>query len=114
MTDPRKPIHRPSTDQQDLVRRIALDHLLIVTEEGSKSIGCTGASFVILGLGIWASELAELDSRASAQMLRALADLYDPATNETGKIRAEKKRRSAVHKLLAAVDLDMATPGGRA
>ena len=114
MTDPRKPIHRPSNDEQDRVRRIALDHLLAVTEEGAKSIGCTGTSFVILGLGIWAKELAELDSKASAQMLRALADLYDPTMNETGKIRAEKKRRSAVHKLLAAVDLDMATPGGRA
>ena len=44
MTDPRKPIHRPSNDEQDRVRRIALDHLLAVTEEGAKSIGCTGVS----------------------------------------------------------------------
>ncbi|OWU80453.1 hypothetical protein ATO1_08900 [Phaeobacter sp. 22II1-1F12B] len=87
---------------------------MAVTEEGAKNIGCTGASFVILGLGIWAEELAELDGKASAQMLRALADLYDPTSNQPKKFNAEKKRRSAVDRLLAAVDLDMATPGGRA
>jgi len=47
-------------------------------------------------------------------MLRSLADFHDPTTNDTGKVRAEKKRRSAVVKLLAAVDLEMAQPAGRA
>lgn len=114
MADPRKPIHRPDAEQQDRVRRIAHSHLLSVTEEGARAIGCTGASFVILGLGMWTGELAELDRKAAAQMLRALADLYDPASNDARKIRAEKKRRAAVTRLLAAVDLDMAEPGGRA
>ncbi|AVO39608.1 hypothetical protein C6Y53_02185 [Pukyongiella litopenaei] len=67
-----------------------------------------------MGIGIWCSELADLDARATAQLLRAVADIYDPALNDAGKLRAEKNRRSAVNRLLAAVDLDMAAPGGRA
>lgn len=113
MTDPRKTVYRPDADTQNAAREIALAHLIGATEEGAKAIGCTGASFVILGIGIWTSELAELDGRASAQMLRALADLYDPASNHTKKQHAEKKRRAAVSRLFAALDLDMATPAGR-
>lgn len=114
MTDPRKPIRRPDADGQEAVRQIVLAHLLEATEAGAWSIGCTGASFVIMGIGIWCSELVELDARATAQMLRAVADIYGPAVNDAGKVRAENKRRAAVNRLLAAVDLDMATPGGRA
>ncbi|MGR3452509.1 hypothetical protein [Pseudooceanicola sp.] len=114
MSDPRRPVNRPDAATQDVVREIAYAHLLAVTEEGAKAIGCTVASFVLLGLGIWARELAELDGKASAQMLRALADIYDPAANHTKKAHAEKKRRAAVEKLLAAVDLDVAAPAGRA
>ncbi|WP_422074156.1 hypothetical protein [Tranquillimonas rosea] len=94
--------------------RIAYAHLQNATQDGATTIGCTGASFVILGLGIWASELVELDPKASARMLRSLADIYDPATNDTKKMHAEKKRRAAVDRILAAVDLDMAQPDGRA
>ena len=112
--DPRKPIHRPDEATQSAARDMAYAHLLAVTEEGARSIGCTGASFVIMGMGIWGGELSELHPRAAAQMMRALADIYDPATNPTQKARAEKKRRAAVDKLLAAVDLDMADPRGSA
>lgn len=114
MTDPRKPILRASTAEMEHARRVAYAHLLAVTEEAAQALQCTGASFVIMGLGIWAGELAELDAKASAQMLRALADLYDPTTSHTKKMHAEKKRRAAVDRLLAAVDLSMAKPQGRA
>lgn len=114
MADPRKPVHRPDQATQDAMRKIAYEHLLAITEQGSKAMGCTGASFVILGIGIWGSELAELDAKAAAQMLRSIADLYDPSSNETKKIRAEKKRKAAVNRLLAALDLEMATPEGQA
>ncbi|AET73324.1 hypothetical protein EMVG_00038 [Emiliania huxleyi virus PS401] len=112
--DPRKPVHRPDNAAQDEARNIAYSHLLAVTEVGAKAVGCTGASFVVMGLGIWAAELAELDARNTSRMLHALADLYDPASNDTKRIKAEKKRRAAVLRLFAAVDLDMAEPGGRA
>ncbi|WP_420415894.1 hypothetical protein [Marinovum algicola] len=114
MTDPRKPVQRPDTATQDAARRIAYAHLLSVTEEGAKALGCTGASFVILGMAIWARELAELDPKAAVQMLRSIADIYDPTLNTTKKARAERKRRAAVDRLLAAVDLEMAQPMGRA
>jgi hypothetical protein len=114
MHDPRKPIVRPDGPQQEVARDIANTHLLTATKEGAEALGCTGASFVILGVGMWISELAEVDPKAAAQMLRSLADLHDPATNNTGKLRAEKKRRSAVVKLLATLDLEMAKPVGRA
>lgn len=114
MTDPRKPVHRPDQAAQDAAREVAYEHLLAATEAGAKAIGCTGASFVILGIGIWGSELAELDAKAASQMLRSIADLYDPASNHTKKIQAEKKRRAAVNRLLAAVDLEMSKPEGAA
>lgn len=114
MTDPRKPIVRPDPETQEVQREIAYAHLIECTTQGARSIGCTGASFVILGLRIWAQELAELDGKASAQMLRALADIFDPSSNHKKKLHAEKKRRAAVQRLLAAVDLDMSTPSGRA
>lgn len=114
MHDPRKPIRREDEAAQEATRQVAHAHLLAVTQEGARAIGCTGASFVILGMGIWGAELAELDPKAAAQMLRSLGDLYDPAVNQTGKIRAEKKRRKAVVRLLATVDLEMAEPHGSA
>lgn len=114
MNDPRKPVVRHSPQQQAADRQLAYDHLCSVTEQGAKALGCTGASFVILGIGIWAQEIAELDPKAAAQMLRSIADIYDPAVNDTGKARAERKRRAAVNRIFNALDLQMAQPGGRA
>lgn len=114
MADPRKPVHRPRTANQDHARKVAHGVLMVATSEGASAVGCTGASFVIMGMGIWATELAELDAKATAQMLRSLGDLYDPASNAGKKRNAEKKRRAAVNKIFAALDLEMATPSGTA
>jgi hypothetical protein len=114
MADPRKPVHQPDPNAQDSVREIAYRHLLAVTELGAREIGCSGASFVMIGLGIWAAELHDLDPKAAAQLLRSLATLYDPKASDNQKRAAEKKRHAAVTRLHAAVDLDMATPKGEA
>lgn len=114
MNDPRKPIERPDAKRQDMVRRVVHGHLMECTEKGSRALGCTGASFVIIGLGIWAAELSELDQKAAAQMLGAMAVLFDPASNDAQKRRAEKKRQVAVDRLFASLDLEMSTPGGSA
>jgi hypothetical protein len=113
MTTFRKPVHTLEQDAARQARNTIHAYLLAATEQGAKAVGCTGASFVTSGLGIWAWELAELDPKATAQFLRAVADIFDPEVKPQGKARAEKKRAAAVRKLLAAVDLDMATPGGR-
>ena len=112
--DPRKKVIRPDADAQDAMREIALAHLMSATEAGSKALGCTGASFVVLGISIWGGELAGLDARAAAQMMRAIGDIYDPATSVARKAHAEKKRRAAVNRLFAALDLEMAKPEGQA
>ncbi len=114
MVDPRKPVHTPDEGQQALVRKIVHQHLMTCTAAGAQEIGCSGASFVMLGIAEWVSELAYLDPKATSQMLAALSVLYDPRSNEAQKRRAEEKRRSAVRKLHTAVDIDMATPGGSA
>ncbi len=88
--------------------------LMAATSEGAKMIGCSGASFVVMGFGIWATELSELDQKATAQMLRSLGDLYDPTSNDRQKRHAEKKRRAAVDKLFAALDLEMNPAQGNA
>jgi hypothetical protein len=114
MTSFGKPVHTLDPDANRWARDTIHAYLLAATEEGSKAVGCTGASFVTSGLGIWAAELAELDPKATAQFLRAVADIFDPEVKPQGRARADKKRAAAVRKLLAAVDLDMAEPGGRA
>lgn len=114
MFDPRKEVRRPDLDQQNAMRDRALGHLLKCTEAGAKDLGCTGASFVLIGIGIWLSETAELDARATSQMLEALAKLYDPNSNDRQRARAEKKRRAAVSRIFAALDVAMADPAGRA
>jgi hypothetical protein len=113
MTTFGKPVRTLDRDEWIRARDIIYAHLLAATEQGAKAVGCTGVSFVTSGLGIWARELAELDPKATAQFLRAVADIFDPEVKPQGKARAEKKRAAAVRKLFAAVDLDMATPEGR-
>lgn len=112
MTDPRKPIQHRSGDQGDITRQIVHAHLLECTSLGARALGCTGASFVTMGVGIWAAELAELDGKATAHFLRAIADIMDPGLKHLAKTAAESRRVYAVSRLLAAVDLAMTKPEG--
>ncbi|MBO6755785.1 MAG: hypothetical protein JJ902_05630 [Roseibium sp.] len=114
MTDPRKPIHHPDEETQKAVRLIVHGHLLDCTDKATKELKCTGASFVIMGLGMWAAELAEIDAKAASQLLASLSNLYNPRTNGGQKRRAEKQRRQAVAALLATADLTMAKSEGSA
>ncbi len=114
MSDPRKPIQRPDADAQGALRNAVHQHLLKCVEVGARDTGMTGASFVLVGIGVWAAELSELDQKAVSQMFAALAVIYDPTANHTKKAHAERKRRAAVRKLFAALDLQMATPEGTA
>jgi len=114
MADPRKPIMQPDEAESVRLHKIAYDHLRECTKKGAQATGTTGASFVILGLAIWTDELAELDYRATAQMLDALTILYDPKAPPKKKEHAERRRRAAVAKLLAQVDLDMNSTEGSA
>lgn len=110
--DPRKPILTPTGESRDQVIQMAHEVLLDATFVGAKVLGCPGASFVTIGMGIWAMELSELDAKATSQMLSALATLYDPKSNHGQKMRAEKRRAAAVKQILSALDLEMATPAG--
>lgn len=112
--DPRKPIHRPDEAEQDRIRRIALRHPLTVTEQGAREIGCTGAAFVVMSIPIWLSELSELDQRAAAKMMQSLGVIYDPSASNIKRQHAERKRRAAVERLFASLDLEMNPPQGRA
>ncbi len=112
MVDPRKRVLRPEPQQADAIRDVVHQHLLAATDVGARAIGSTGASFVVIGMGLWASELAELDARATAQYLRAVADLLDPRLNDNQKRRAEQERSKAVRKIYAALDLEMSEPAG--
>lgn len=93
MADPRKPILRPDDREQDRIRKIAYQHLLKATDAGAQELGCTGATFVVLCMGLWIMELAEVDQKATASMLAALATLHDPAASKTkGARRAQAPR----------------------
>ncbi|CAM5574912.1 hypothetical protein MAUB1S_09663 [Mycolicibacterium aubagnense] len=107
MTDPRKPVLSVATEHRQDVLDAVHRTLLAATSVGAKEIGATGASFVIIGIGVWAQELTELDGRATAKLFRAMADILDPRTNEHQKRRAEKDRAQAVRDIYSAIDLDM-------
>lgn len=110
----RKTVVTP-TGQDAAELRAKLHSLLVTaTEECARELEITGFSFVTSSMGIWMAELAELDARATAQFLHALADIADPGTNTTKKAHAEKRRAAAVRELSAALDLDMAKPEGTA
>lgn len=112
MADPRKGTRFQDGDGGNVLRDIVYAHLLECTDLGSRAVGCTGASFVTMGIGIWAAELAELDARATAILLRALADIMDPKSTPGGRAEAENRRQYAVKMLHRAVDLAMSKTGG--
>lgn len=112
MADPRKLVRRLEPEQADAIRNVVHQHLLAATDVGARAIGCTGASFVVVGLGVWARELSELDARATARYLRAVADILDPRMNDNQKRRAEQERSKAVREIYAALDLEMSEPEG--
>jgi len=112
--DPRRTVNRPDDAAQALAREIAHAHLIVTTEEGSKAIGCTGISFVILGVSLWAGELYGLDPRAASKLFASLGVLFDSTASDGQKRKAEKRRRAASIRLHAAVDLSMEPPEGEA
>ena len=114
MADPRKGTRHQDGTAGDAVRAIIHAHLIECTDIGARAVGCTGASFVTMGIGIWAAELAELDGRATAILLRALADIMDPKNTPAAKAAAESRRQYAVQMLHQAVDLAMNKAEGRA
>ena len=114
MSDPRRPINTFSGDDANEIRKVAYDHLLECTNNGARAIGCTGVSFVLLGLSLWISEIYELDEAAGRKFLVALATLYDSKATPAKKTAAERSRREAVKSILEAVDLDMAETAGTA
>lgn len=111
MTYQNKPLYRPSGGDLDGIKNTIHDVLLAATETGCKAVGCTGASFVTSSIGIWMQELAEIDGKLTAKFFAALAVLADPSASHNQKVAAEKKRRSAMEKLMQSVNLDMAVDG---
>lgn len=114
MSDPRKPVVRYGTDKSQQATSIAYKHLLRATENGASELGTSGASFVVLGLGIWATELAEINPMAASKMLAALSVIYDPKSKPQAKERAERHRRASVEKIFSAVDMALTETEGRA
>ncbi|SFY20420.1 hypothetical protein SAMN04244548_03066 [Paracoccus pantotrophus] len=114
MADPRKGTRHRAGADGNVVRDIVHAHLIECTGLGAKAVGCTGASFVTMGIGIWAAELAELDGKATAILLRALADIMDPKNTPAAKAAAESRRQYAVQLLHMAVDMAMNDAEGRA
>lgn len=114
MFDPRKYIDRSTGEAATDLREKAHRHLVEATQNGAQDIGCTGASFVMIGLGIWTSELMELDARATSRLMHALSVFADPDASKTKKAHAERKRAAAVNRLFAALDLEMSAPTGTA
>lgn len=97
--------YRLMTDpaQAHFVREEVRRLLMVATEQGSESLEASGVSFVLMGMGVWAGELAEADPDLAPVYLRALADIFDPNTSDLRKAKAETKRREAFQAFCSAV-----------
>lgn len=78
--------------QREFVRSEMNRFLVEATERGCESIGCTGISFVLMGVGSWFRELCEIDPAVTAQYFRTLAVIADPKASESTKQKAEARR----------------------
>lgn len=114
MTDPRKPTYRPTGADEDEVRNFIHRVLISATGHMAQGLKCTGVSIVTMGIGIWAAELAELDPKASALLLRALADMVDDRSTPASRAEAESRRAYAAKRLHQALDTMMTRPAGQA
>jgi len=72
----------------------------------------SGFSFVMLGMRLWAQELAEIDKEATRQFMDAIRDIAT-LDGDTAIANAENKRRAAFDKLSATLQL-MESDGGTA
>lgn len=113
MLDPRQTVHHPAEDRQEFIRRTVHAHLVECTENASNVLGCSGASFVMMAIGIWVAELSEVDRAKTAELLNALAD-FAIAEDDHSEATAERRRRAAVEDLHHAVDLAMSEHAGSA
>lgn len=109
-----KPVYRPEQAEQDRLREKMSGVMLEVTQYGAQQMGMTGVSFVVSGLQHWLTELHALDAAETSKFLHALGDFYDPKASDVKRDHAERKRRNAVDKIFAALDLDMTKPEGNA
>lgn len=88
-------------DQRAFVRSEINRFLVDATKAGCESIGCTGVSFVLMGMAYWSEEIVELDPALAARYLRQLALIYDPKSNHQKRTRAELKRRDLFKQICA-------------
>ncbi|MEN5275808.1 hypothetical protein ABE527_02550 [Brucella sp. TWI432] len=114
MTDPRKTVVRPSAQGQVQILKDVEDLLLEATAAAAQRLGMSGASFVMIGMGVWAAELAEVNGPSSAKFIRALGTIFDPDASPMQKEAAEVERSKALHEIYATVDMLTSTPAGRA
>jgi hypothetical protein len=89
---------------KDMVRDAVAAILADATAQGAAQLGTTRASIVMIGLGIWIEELAHLDRKATMNVLHAMGDIIDPASNGTKRKFGERRRERAVDALFAAMD----------
>lgn len=111
--DPRKPIR--TLDRADSEAAIARIYpiLLAACRMGADELGTSSASFMNIAMAAWAREFAEVSPADAAQYFRAMGDLLDPTASEGKRARASRRRRAALSRLLARMDLEMSEPEGR-
>lgn len=114
MTDPRRPTIHQDGEVGNRIAQIVMSQLHLCTARGTAILRCSGVSFVTMGIGVWAADLAKTDGVACARFLRALADILDPESSEACKQSGEVRRQIAVRKLHEAVDIEISRPAGSA
>ena len=114
MPDPRKPIQIPDEDHADMLRESIHDHLFEATHKCGQATGINGVCFVCIGIGVWGTEMYELNPKATSKFFEAMSVIFDPNSHPKQRARAEKKRASAVAAIYAAADLAMAEAEGSA
>lgn len=115
MSDPRRlVVHHERGEQHDRALAVIARHLAAAIAGASRKLKISNASVVMVGIDRWTWEMAALDASATADMLRGLADIYDPAVPTDRKLAAEARRHGAVVRIFAAIDMAAVKPEGHA
>lgn len=85
------------------IETAASKELFAAVRRFSRKTGAPGASFVTIGVRQWAQALAECNPKATADYLRALADMCEPGASHEVRVRALALRYDAEERLTQSV-----------
>lgn len=86
--------------------------LYSATMEASQELKMSGISFVLIGIRLWASEMATVDAKSASQFFHYMATIHDPDSDEEAKAKAHNAMLQASKDLFRSAELFSADTKG--